>query len=384
MKLVVYKKNDLIFSMLFKSNELLDIKVDNINDPEYSSSIFLGKIKSIANGVEGYFVDIGLKKDGYLPFKEADKEYKIGDYVVVQVKKEPSKFKGAKLTTKLSFKGKYIIYYEADKSVKTSHLFDENFKSDYVDKVYRLLREKESVIIRTQAKNVDISKIEQELEFYRKKAKLIRDISHKAIMQLEPKEPCYISMIKDYVCGIEKILVSDIEIYNNIVSFILSNDLNINVEMIIDKEKLENLYEVEKHINRLLSKYVWLESGGFLVIEETEAMTTIDVNSGKNTCDCIESSSYSTNLEAAKEIPRQIKLRNIGGIIMIDFIFMKDQAHRKEVLDVLKNGFSKDNVQTTVYGYTALGLMEIARKKTGRSLFQTIKASKQENIPSAI
>jgi ribonuclease G len=154
--------------------------------------------------------------------------------------------------------------------------------------------------------------------------------------------------------------------------------------MIIDKEKLENLYEVEKHINRLLSKYVWLESGGFLVIEETEAMTTIDVNSGKNTCDCIESSSYSTNLEAAQEIPRQIKLRNIGGIIMIDFIFMKDQAHRKEVLDVLKNGFSKDNVQTTVYGYTALGLMEIARKKTGRSLFQTIKASKQENIPSAV
>jgi len=203
-------------------------------------------------------------------------------------------------------------------------------------------------------------------------------------MQLEPKEPCYISMIKDYVGGIEKIVVSDIEIYNNIVSFILANDLNINVEMIIDKEKLENLYEVEKHINRLLSKYVWLESGGFLVIEETEAMTTIDVNSGKNTCDCIESSSYSTNLEAAKEIPRQIKLRNIGGIIMIDFIFMKDQAHRKEVLDVLKNGFSKDNVQTTVYGYTALGLMEIARKKTGRSLFQTIKASKQENIPSAV
>lgn len=384
MKLVVYKKNDLIFSMLFKSNELLDIKVDNVNDPEYSSSIFLGKIKSIANGVEGYFVDIGLKKDGYLPFKETDKEYKIGDYVVVQVKKEPSKFKGAKLTTRLSFKGKYIIYYEADKSVKTSHLFDENFKSDYIDKIHRLLREKESVIIRTQAKNVDISKIEQELEFYRKKSKLIRNISNKAIMQLEPKEQCYISMIKDYVGGIEKIVVSDIEIYNNTVSFILSNDLNINVEMIIDNQKLENLYEVEKHINRLLSKYVWLESGGFLVIEETEAMTTIDVNSGKNTCDCIESSSFSTNLEAAKEIPRQLKLRNIGGIVMIDFIFMKDQEHRKEVLNVLKNGFSKDNVQTTVYGYTALGLMEIARKKTGRSLFQTIKASKQENMPSTV
>ncbi|MGC8677664.1 MAG: ribonuclease E/G [Hydrogenobaculum sp.] len=384
MKLVVYKKNDLIFSMLFKSNELLDIKVDNLNDPEYSSSVFLGKIKSIANGVEGYFVDIGLKKDGYLPFKEADKEYKIGDYVVVQVKKEPSKFKGAKLTTKLSFKGKYIIYYETNKSVKTSHLFDENVKSDYVDKVYGLLKEKESVIIRSQAKNVDISKIEQELEFYRKKSKLIRNISNKTIMQLEPKEPCYISMIKDYVGGIKKIVVSDIEIYNNIVSFILSNDLNINVEMIIDNQKLENLYEVEKHINRLLSKYVWIESGGFLVIEETEAMTTIDVNSGKNTCDSIESSSFSTNLEAAKEIPRQLKLRNIGGIIMIDFIFMKDQEHRKEVLNVLKNGFSKDNVQTTVYGYTALGLMEIARKKTGRSLFQTIKASKQENMPSAV
>lgn len=380
MKLVVHKDKDLIFSMLFKNNELLDLKVDNLSNPDYTSAIFLGKIKSITQGVEGYFVDIGLKKDGYLPFKEADKTYKIGDYVIVQVKKEPSKFKGAKLTTKLTFRGKYIIYQEAEKSIKFSHLFDETLKNDYLEKMLELLAEKESIILRTQAKNADIKDIEKELTYFRQKVKRIKDISYKTIMELENKEPSYISMIKDYFSNIEKILVSDSKVYNDIVNFTLSNELNINVELVIDNQKLENLFEIEKHINRLLSKYVWLESGGFLVIEETEAMVTIDVNSGKNTCDCIESSSFSTNLEAAKEIPRQLKLRNMGGIVMIDFIFMKDQNHRKEVLSVLKEGFSKDNVQTTVYGYTALGLVEVARKKTGRSLNQVIKPHKQENV----
>ncbi len=380
MKLVVHKDKDLIFSMLFKNNELLDLKVDNLSNPDYTSAIFLGKIKSITQGVEGYFVDIGLKKDGYLPFKEADKTYKIGDYVIVQVKKEPSKFKGAKLTTKLTFRGKYIIYQEAEKSIKFSHLFDETLKNDYLEKMLELLAEKESIILRTQAKNADIKDIGKELTYFRQKVKRIKDISYKTIMELESKEPSYISMIKDYFSNIEKILVSDSKVYNDIVNFTLSNELNINVELVIDNQKLENLFEIEKHINRLLSKYVWLESGGFLVIEETEAMVTIDVNSGKNTCDCIESSSFSTNLEAAKEIPRQLKLRNMGGIVMIDFIFMKDQNHRKEVLSVLKEGFSKDNVQTTVYGYTALGLVEVARKKTGRSLNQVIKPHKQENV----
>jgi len=378
MKLIAYKKDNLTFSMLLKNNELVDLKVDNSIEPDYTSSIFLGKIKSITQGVEGYFVDIGLKKDGYLPFKEADKRYKVGDYAIVQIKKEPSKFKGAKLTTKLSFKGKYIVYQESEKCVKISHLFDEKLKDYYIKSVYELLKGKESIILRTQAKHVNIDKIKEEIEFYRKKVEKIKDISYKAIMPLEPKEPSYISILKDYLFNIEKIVVSDDKAYSDILNFVLSNELNVNVDFIIDSEKLQNLFEIEKHINRVLSKYVWLESGGFLVIEETEAMTTIDVNSGKNTCDCIESSSYSTNLEAAKEIPRQIKLRNIGGIIMIDFIFMKDQAHRKEVLDVLKEGFSKDNVQTTVYGYTTLGLMEIARKKTGRSLLQTAKTTKQE------
>ncbi len=383
MKLVIHKDKDFIFSMLFKNDEILDLKVDSLSEPEYTSSIFLGKIKSITQGVEGYFVDIGLKKNGYLPFKEADKSYKIGDYVIVQVKKEPSKFKGAKLTTKLAFRGKYIIYQEADKSIKISHLFDESLKNDYLEKVFKLLNEKESIILRTQAKNVDIGQIEKEINYFRQKIKRIKDISYKSIMELEKREPSYISMIKDYFSSIEKIFVSDVTVYNDIVNFILSNELNISVELVIDSEKLKNLFELEKHINKLLSKYVWLESGGFLVIEETEAMVTVDVNSGKNTCDCIESSSFSTNIEAAREIPKQLKLRNLSGIIMIDFIFMKDQEHRKEVLNVLKDGFSKDNIQTTVYGYTALGLVEVARKKTGKSLYQILKSQKQENAPTS-
>ncbi len=384
MKLVVHKDKDYIFSMLFRNDELLDIKVDSLTNPEFTSAIFLGKIKSIAQGVEGYFVDIGLDRNGYLPFKEADRPYKIGDYVIVQVKKEPSKFKGAKLTTKLTFKGNYVIYQEAENYIKTSHLFDENLKNDYIEKVSKLLKEKEGVILRTQAKNVSVEKIEKEINYFRQKLRRIKDISYKSVMKIEKKEPCYISMIKDYLSGIEKILVSDIDIYSEIANFILSNELNINIELVIESQRLENQFEIEKHINKLLSKYVWLESGGFLVIEETEAMVTVDVNSGKNTCDCIESSSFSTNIEAAKEIPRQLKLRNLSGIIMIDFIFMKDQEHRKEVLDILKEGFSKDNVQTTVYGYTALGLVEIARKKTGRSLYQILKSYKQESASTTL
>ncbi len=381
MKLIVYNKNNLVFSLLMKNNELLDLKVDNLIDEEHTSSIFLGKIKSISPGVEGYFLDIGLKKDGYLPYSESDKMYKVGDYVVVQIKKEPTKFKGAKLTTKLSFKGKYIIYYENSNFIKFSHLFEDGMKDYYLDNISKLLRENEGIIIRTQAKNAKLEQIESEIEYFRKKLKCIKDISYKSIMTLEPREPYYISMTKDYWYNLEKVIVSDLEAYKKISDFVLSQGLDINIELAIDVEKLENFFEIQKNINRLLNKYVWLESGGFLVIEETEAMTTIDVNSGKNNCDCIESSSFSTNVEAALEIPKQMKLRNMGGIIMIDFIFMKDQKHRKEVLDILKEGFSKDNIQTVVYGYTALGLVEIARKKVGRSISQNIKTASYENTP---
>lgn len=373
MKLVVYDKDDFVFSLLTKNNEIVDLKIDNLQSPEYSSAIFLGRIKSVVPGVEGYFVDIGLKKDAYLPFSKADKPYKVKDYVIVQVKKEPSTFKGAKLSTKLSFKGRYVIYTADNFCVKTSHLFNQALKDAYIDEVSKLLEKDESVILRTNAQYVSMDEIYQEILYFRNKIKRLKDISYKSIMMLDRKEPYYISMLKDYFLNINSVIVSDEYIYKDILNFMIRHNMNIELQLAIDKEKIESFFEIEKQLNRLSSKYVWLESGGFLVIEETEAMVTIDVNSGKNTCDCIESSSFFTNVEAAKEIPKQIKLRNLGGIIMIDFIYMKNQEHRKKVLEILEEGFSKDNVQTSIYGYTALGLVEIARKKSGNSIYKTLK-----------
>lgn len=378
MKLIVYDRDDFVFSLLTKNSELMELKIENLTEPEYASAIFLGKVKSIVSGVEGYFVDIGFKKDGYLPFSKSDKNYKVGDYVIVQIKKEPSRFKGAKLTTKLSFKGKYLIYIKQNNCVKTSHLFRHELKDYYIKEISKLLEPNEAIILRTQAENASIEDILSEIIFFRNKLKHLSDISHKSIMMLEKKEPHYLSIIKDYFSNIEKIVVTDSNIYKEIISFVIEQNLSIEVELSLDKQRLENFFEIDKYIKRLASKYVWLESGGFLVIEETEAMVTIDVNSGKNTCDCIESSSFSTNIEAALEIPKQIKLRNLGGIIMIDFIFMKDQEHRKKVLEILKEGFSKDNIQTTVYGYTTLGLVEIARKKTGKSIYEILKVPEEK------
>lgn len=373
MKLIVTDKEDLVFSLLIKNNELIDLKVDNPESPEYTSAIFLGKVKSVVPGVEGYFVDIGLKKDAYLPFSKADKPYKVGDYVIAQVKKEPSYFKGAKLSTKLSFKGRYVIYTKDNFCIKTSSLFNQESRDKYINEVSKLLEKDESIILRTNAQQVYIDEIYQEILYFRNKIKTLKDISYKSIMVLEKKEPCYISMLKDHFLNIDSIIVTNEHIHREIFDFIIRHNINLELQLAINKDKIESFFEIEKHINRLNSKYVWLESGGFLVIEETEAMVTIDVNSGKNTCDCIESSSFSTNVEAALEIPRQIKLRNLGGIIMIDFIYMKDQGHRKKVLQLLEEGFSKDNIQTSIYGYTALGLVEIARKKTGNSLYKVLR-----------
>lgn len=381
MKLVVYDKGNLIFSLLIKNKELIDLKIDNLAYPEYTSAIFLGKIKSIVQGVEGYFVDIGLKKDAYLPFSKSDKTYKVGDYAIVQIKKEPSTFKGAKLSDRITFKGKYVIYTKGNKCIKTSHLFNQELRNFYIEEVSKLLEPYESIILRTNAQYVPISEIQKEIIYYRNKLNRIQDISYKNIMMLEKREPSYISMLKDYFLNIQSIIATNESVYKDILDFIIRHDINVELHLAIDKEKVESFFEIEKHINRLSSKYVWLESGGFLVIEETEAMVTIDVNSGRNTCDCIESSSFSTNIEAALEIPRQIKLRNLGGIIMVDFIYMKDKEHREKVLEILENGFSKDNVQTTVYGYTALGLVEIARKKTGNSIFKLLRNSEEKTTP---
>lgn len=291
MKLIVYNRDDFVFSLLTKNSELMELKIENLKEPEYASAIFLGKVKSIVSGVEGYFVDIGFKKDGYLPFSKSDKNYKVGDYVIVQIKKEPSRFKGAKLTTKLSFKGKYLIYIKQNNCVKTSHLFRHELKDYYIKEISKLLEPNEAIILRTQAENASIEDILSEIIFFRNKLKHLSDISHKSIMMLEKKEPHYLSIIKDYFSNIEKIVVTDSNIYKEIISFVIEQNLSIEVELSLDKQRLENFFEIDKYIKRLASKYVWLESGGFLVIEETEAMVTIDVNSGKNTCDCIESSS---------------------------------------------------------------------------------------------
>lgn len=344
-------------------------------------NIYKGRVENVLPGMGAAFVDLGLEKNGFLYVQDAltpeqdkevsiDKVVKKNQEIVVQVVKEPMGTKGARITTHITLPGRYLVLMPTVSYIGISRRIESEEERQRLKGIAESIKpEKMGIIIRTVAENCSQEELAQDLQFL---LNLWGKIQHKSqyspVLSVIYRDLDLVyRTIRDFFTGEVKHFVLDSpEKYQEIADFLesFSPAMKKRLELYQGREDIFRSYGVDGEIQKALRRKVWLKSGGYLIFDQTEALCVIDVNTGKY----VGSNSFAqtilkTNLEAAKEIVRQLRLRSIGGIILVDFIDMDDLEHRETILRFLEEEVKKDRTKTTVLGLTKLGLVEITRKK---------------------
>lgn len=359
-------------------------------------NIYRGKVVRAMPGMQAAFVDIGLEKAGFIHVDDIHKPEGCatddirqllheGQPVVVQVAKDPLGTKGARLTTQLSVCSKYLVYLPQEDHISISQRIENIEERERLKTELASVLEQEKdgsdnsgqpggYIIRTAAEGVAADELRKDIGFLRRLWLDVKERANTTPMGSNVFEdlPLHLRTLREMTRdGVEKIRVDSREAYDGMRSFAKKYhpELVKLIEHYPGERPLFYLYSVEDEIQRALERKVQLKSGGYLVIDQTEAMTTVDVNTGafvghRN----LEETIFKTNMEAATAIARQLRLRNLGGIIILDFIDMAEKEHQRQVLRILEKSLEKDRAKTTVLGTSDLGLVEMTRKRTSESL----------------
>ena len=357
------------------------------NNIQLEGNIYAGIVKSVHEGMQAAFVDIGENRNAFLHIKdllpkesvitgnkfENLENYKIKDYIKVgqslllQVKKDSSENKGARVSTNIQVPGRFVIILPENDFVTISEKIENNKEKDRLKKIAEKLKgnKKIGIIIRTAAEGREKKLIEKDFNNTIKNLKIINDRFNDVKDNKEPQ------IIKKNNTILKKILL---DLVDNNLDRILVNTISTKqfVEKILDEfeqkidvkleENLENKYDILDQISKIDNRKIWLKCGGFIIIDKTEALTAIDVNSGKFTGKKkIEDTALKVNKEASIEIAKQIRLRDIGGIIVIDYINMEEEDSKEEIIKVMKNELRKDRAKTQIVDFTKLNLLELTR-----------------------
>ena len=388
-KILILRLNGRIFSILINNNRILSIRVQGSSSA--IGSIYVGKVQSISPNIGAAFVEIqkgevtflplAEAKDAVLTNREADGSFKPGDELLVQLVKEPSKTKVARVSTKLSITGNFVVveyrHSHTDGKIRVSTKLDSGHNHLYknLDELKKISK-RFNIIIRTNAGSAEsISEVVSEAGELAGRMEHILEVGDKRICYscLYRSEPEYITFVKNsYRYEYDEIVTDDKEIYDTFLSNSNPAFNDCKVRFYEDKIlPLYKLYSVETRIHELLDKKVWLKSGAYLVIEQTEALIAIDVNTGKyESRGNPEETYFKINLEAAEEIALQIRARNLAGMIIVDFINMSDKEHVEQLTQRMKELLKRDAVPANVVDITGLGLMEITRKKRDKSFIE--------------
>ncbi|WP_020409668.1 ribonuclease G [Hahella ganghwensis] len=363
-------------------------------------NIYKGRVARVLPGMEAAFVDIGLERAAFIhasdiisPNQE-DKNGKHpdistllreGQSLVVQVTKDPIGTKGARLTTQLSVPSRYLVYMPGNDHIGISQRIEDEQERDRLRELIHNCVEKgedntgaNGFIIRTAAEGVGAEELEVDIVFLQRLWLSLEDKIKKSEAPVPIYEdlPLYIRTLRDLVRPYtEKIRIDSRESYQKAFRFVedFVTEIKSKIEYYPGERPIFDLYSVEDELQKALSRKVQLKSGGYLIIDQTEAMTTIDVNTGafvghRN----LEETIFKTNLEAARAIARQLRLRNLGGIIILDFIDMEDEEHKRQVLRMLEKMLERDHAKTKISCVSELGLVEMTRKRTTESLGQML------------
>lgn len=380
---------------IIENKKVMEILVERVEEGRINGSIYKGKVANILPGMESAFVNIGLEKNAFLyvnDLREFEEKYldgiynssrpiedllNVGDEVVVQVLNEPRGTKGARVTTHYTIPGKYFVLMPNNDHIAISKKIKNEIEREKLENIFKELKpEGMGVIIRTAAEGKSIFHFEREMEYLVKKWEDIeKRIKNAKIGQVLYKDNGILTtVLRDiFTTGVDELIVDNEEAYWEIIDYINAfseTTLKTKIKLFkSDTERIFDFYGVDKEIENALKQEVPLDCGGYLVIEKTEALISIDVNTGRNTGSLnLEKTVVNTNIEAAIEIPRQLRLRNLGGIIIIDFIDMKLEEDKKYVLETLEENLSKDRIKNNIVHFTDLGLIEMTRKRSGKPL----------------
>lgn len=388
-KILILKLNSKILSILLRDNRILSIQVQREN--KYAvGNIYIGRVQSMAANIGAAFVDIGQENLTFLPLSEtrqalvtnrrADGTIKVGDEILVQVAKEPVRTKLAGVTTRISLSGKYIVAerrpsapHESEKhGVQVSSKLSKKRQAHFRETAaLQRIAEKCGLIVRTNAGELaDDEPLIAEAESLSAELAHILEIADKRVCYscLHREKPAYLHFIENaYVSEYDEVVTDLPEIYAGLSEY--AAQTGISVRLYEDSMlPLCKLYAVEERVKELLDRKVWLKSGGYLVIEPTEALVSIDVNSGK--CERgrdSEETFFRINMEAAEMIAVHLRARNLSGMILVDFINMRGEEHNRRLMEHMRSLLAKDSVTAGVVDMTGLGLMEITRKKVNPS-----------------
>ncbi len=369
-----------------ENGEMVELYVERETFEKLVGNIYKGRVENVLSGMQAAFVNIGLDKNAFLYVHEnmvdsselmegvkqkSSISDKVGDVIMVQVVKEQFGTKGVRVTKDISIPGRYLVLTPTNDFVGVSKkITDEKKRQKLFDAVMSVRAEGVGYIIRTAAKDVTISEIKREAKkLYSDYQRLLRDYGKAEPCKVVRRECDLIERtMRDVINSeTESVIVNDKDAFERLYErfeYLMPQKSEI-LQYHSDQGDLFEAYGLNKAVEDMLKRKVPLRNGGYLIIDRAEAFTVIDVNTGKYVGENNhEETVYLTNLIAVEEIAKQLRLRNLGGIIIVDFIDMDDQAHRDEVLEKLKEALKKDRVKTMVVGMTGLGLVEITRKKT--------------------
>ena len=396
---------------LIENGTVVELHLKRGSEQELLGNIYLGRVLRVLPGMQAAFVEIGIDKPAFLyvtdvyndlrqweqiMLQEGEEDnnnletisngrmrfqrgsdinieglLKEGQEVLVQVSKEPLGTKGARLTSHITLPGRHLVFMPTVDHIGISRRIEDEKERARLKKIMQQLSPPgEGFIVRTVSEKAPREKLKSEMEFLtrlwaniqkRKETASAPSILHKELT-------ITLKAVRDlFTKEIDRLVIDSREEYQSIMEFIeaFAPNLRYSIELYEGREPIFDAYGIEMEINRALEKKIWLKSGGYIVIEATEALTVIDVNTGsyvgkRN----LEETIVKTNLEAVKEIAYQMRLRNIGGLIVIDFIDMKKEADKEKIFLALKEALEKDKAKTTVLKMSELGLIEMTRKRT--------------------
>lgn len=384
-EIIIYEENENKTIMYLENQKILEKYEENENNRTIEGNIYIGKVQNILSGLQAAFVDLGNGKNAFIHLKdilpkrniveeskldEAEKNLKIKDYVktgmpiIVEVKRDETSNKGARVSTHISLKGRFIVYMPNATFVTVSQkITDKTKREELVDITKKYLPENTGAIIRTVSENATEEQIKEDIQKQVEKWEKIKKIE----VETYPKEIFNAGgIIKKIIIDLadnklDRIVVNT-ETMKNKVNEILE-EIDKKIEVVYTKENILDWYNIRKELQGASNRKVWLKNGGFITIDKTEALTAVDVNSGKFVGkNNLEETIFQVNEQAANEIAKQIRLRDIGGIILIDFIDMYTDEHKKKIINIMKEKTKADRSRVQIEEFTKLNLLELTRK----------------------
>lgn len=370
-------------------------RISQLNFSETASkgilgNIYVGKVQNIVKNIHAAFIEIadGImcyyslddKAEPVFTNPKKDSVMKIGDEVIVQVSKEGMKTKLPSVSSNLNFTGRYLVLTSQRKELGFSGKLNKEEKKRIREFLEGEMPENAGIIVRTNARNAKKEEILEELKNLQTRYETLLKKGHSRVCfsLLEEHMPDYLQTLQNvYAQTLDEIVTDDPEVFQAVQNYLnCYGEYEIPLRFYEDKLlPLSKLYSLESVLERSLQERVWLKSGGFLVIQPTEAFVCIDVNTGKFSGKKeIQETFRKINLEAAKEIAWQLRLRNLSGIILIDFINMENQEDKKELLHTLQAYLNQDPIKGTVVDITPLNIVEVTRKKVRKPLLEEWKA----------